>query len=447
MNSAVTEGTSSWKIFTHSLSHSPGLGRLLAVRLTSQLTDGVFQAALIGGVLFNPERHADPLAAALGFAVLLVPYSVIGPFAGALLDRWDRRSVLLWANVLRALLIVMVAIAISTGSSDTLVLISALAVTGASRFVASGLSAALPHVAHREVIVATNALFTTLGGAMLSVGAGLALGMRALVGNDNVGSAETTLIGVVLALVAGLVAHGFPARQLGPDRPDDIGHSAAHAVAVGFLHGARAIARCRPASAALSAIGIHRLVFGLNTLMLFVFARHVHGGGDGLSRISLVLGCVATGAFAAAVTTPILVDRYGRRATIMLMLLLGALAQVLLLTFTIPGFCVAAVVLGLVGQTTKLCGDVAMQVDISDSVRGQVFSVQDALFNLAYVIAMVITAVIISPDGRSVPLVLIGCALYLIGIVVVRGLHPARHNYSPPPVPDDHLPKPGSPSA
>lgn len=88
----MTEGTSSWKIFTHSLSHSPGLGRLLAVRLTSQLTDGVFQAALIGGVLFNPERHADPLAAALGFAVLLVPYSVIGPFAGALLDRWDRRS-------------------------------------------------------------------------------------------------------------------------------------------------------------------------------------------------------------------------------------------------------------------------------------------------------------------------------------------------------------------
>ncbi|MGC5246283.1 MFS transporter [Gordonia sp. DT219] len=447
MNSAVTEGASSWKIFIHSLNHSPGLGRLLAVRLTSQLTDGVFQAALIGGVLFNPERHADPLAAALGFAVLLLPYSVIGPFAGALLDRWDRRNVLLWANVLRAVLIGLVAVAMATGGSDTLVLISALTVTGASRFVASGLSAALPHVAHREVIVATNALFTTLGGAMLSVGAGLTLGVRALVGNDNVGSAETILIGVVLALVAGLVAHGFPVLQLGPDRADDPGHSAAHAVAVGFVHGARAIIRCRPAAAALSAIGVHRFIFGVNTLTLFVFARHVDGGGDGLSRISLVLGCVAAGAFVAAFTTPILVARFGRRATLVAMLALGALAQLLLLTFTIQGFCTAAIGLGLVGQTTKLCGDVAMQVDIDDTVRGQVFSAQDALFNVAYVLAMVLTALVIGPQGRSVTLVLIGCGFYLVGIVVVRAVHPPGRDRQPGPFAEDHLPKPGAPSA
>jgi len=29
-------------------------------------------------------------AIAAGFLVLLLPYSIIGPFAGALLDRWDR---------------------------------------------------------------------------------------------------------------------------------------------------------------------------------------------------------------------------------------------------------------------------------------------------------------------------------------------------------------------
>ena len=44
-------------------------GRLLATRLTSQFGDGVFQAALAGTVLFNPERAADPLDVAAGFAV------------------------------------------------------------------------------------------------------------------------------------------------------------------------------------------------------------------------------------------------------------------------------------------------------------------------------------------------------------------------------------------
>jgi MFS family permease len=86
-------------------------------------------------------------------AVLLLPYSVIGPFAGALLDHWDRRTVLVWANVLRAVLVTMVAIVIATGANDTGVLIAALAVTGASRFVASGLSAGLPHVAARDHLV------------------------------------------------------------------------------------------------------------------------------------------------------------------------------------------------------------------------------------------------------------------------------------------------------
>ena len=59
----------------------------------------MFQAALGGAVLFNPEREADPLAVAAGLAVILLPYSLVGPFAGALLDRWDRRRVLLVANL------------------------------------------------------------------------------------------------------------------------------------------------------------------------------------------------------------------------------------------------------------------------------------------------------------------------------------------------------------
>ena len=59
----------------------------------------MFQAALGGAVLFNPERQADPLAVAAGLAVLLLPYSIVGPFAGALLDRWDRRRVLIVANL------------------------------------------------------------------------------------------------------------------------------------------------------------------------------------------------------------------------------------------------------------------------------------------------------------------------------------------------------------
>ena len=90
---------------------------------------------MAGGLLFNPERAADPLAVAGAFAVLFLPYSLLGPFAGALLDRWDRRSVLIAANTARLLLVLGVAAALATGVGDVFVLCLALTVNGFSRFV------------------------------------------------------------------------------------------------------------------------------------------------------------------------------------------------------------------------------------------------------------------------------------------------------------------------
>ena len=80
--------------FIRLLRTGDGYRRLLTTRFAIQFADGMFQAALGGAVLFNPERQADPIAVAVGLAVLLLPYSLIGPFAGALLDRWERRWVL-----------------------------------------------------------------------------------------------------------------------------------------------------------------------------------------------------------------------------------------------------------------------------------------------------------------------------------------------------------------
>ena len=122
----------------------PDFWRLLELRVASQCGDGLFQAGLAGGLLFNPERAADPWAVAAAFAVLFLPYSLLGPFAGALLDRWDRRGVLIVANAARVVAVLGVAGLLAVGARDIFVLCGALLVNGFSRFVTSGLSAALP---------------------------------------------------------------------------------------------------------------------------------------------------------------------------------------------------------------------------------------------------------------------------------------------------------------
>jgi len=53
-----------------------------------------------------------------------------------------------------------------------------------------------------------------------------------------------------------------------------------------------------------------------------------------------------------------------------------------------------------------------------------VFAVQDALFNTAFVGAMVVAAAVLPLDGVSPGLVLVGAALYLVAAVAVWHRHP-----------------------
>src|SRR5580704_18314380 len=86
---------------------------LLATRLTSQTADGMFQTSLAGAVLFNPEHHTGPREVAAGFVILLLPYSLIGPFAGVLLDRWRRQRVLTYGAAVRSVLVLATAAVIA----------------------------------------------------------------------------------------------------------------------------------------------------------------------------------------------------------------------------------------------------------------------------------------------------------------------------------------------
>src|SRR5688572_25529420 len=89
-----------------------GFRKLFAVRVASQLTDGVFQVALAAYVIFSPEQQPSPAAIAGTLAVVLLPFSVLGPFVGVFLDRWSRRQVLAWSNFVRVGVVVVIAVAV-----------------------------------------------------------------------------------------------------------------------------------------------------------------------------------------------------------------------------------------------------------------------------------------------------------------------------------------------
>ena len=68
--------------------------RLLAVRIAVQSCDGVLQVALASYVLFSPERQPDAASIGIVLAIML-PFSILGPFAAVVIDQVSRRQVAL----------------------------------------------------------------------------------------------------------------------------------------------------------------------------------------------------------------------------------------------------------------------------------------------------------------------------------------------------------------
>jgi MFS family permease len=394
--------------------------RLLELRTVSQFGDGLFQAGLAGAILFNPERAATPWEIAGAFAVLFLPYSILGPFAGALLDRWDRRLVLIGANTGRLLLVLGVATLLAASVNDLPILFGALIVNGFTRFVSSGLSAALPDVVPREQVVTMNSVATATGAAAAFLGANFMLLPRWLFGSGDTGAAVIILLVAVPVMIALLLSVRFSPHVLGPHESKRAIHgSVAYAVATGWLHGARTVWAVPSVAATLSGLAAHRMVLGINTLLVLVMVRHSDTpavAGLGLGTAVLFVGATGTGSFLATAVTPALVGRWGRYAPANGALAFAAVVQLCGAGLQLPVMVVCGFLVGAAGQVVKLCADTAMQIDVDDALRGHVFAVQDSLFWMSFIVAMALAATLIPADGYEPALALAGVAVYLAGL-------------------------------
>ncbi|MYW14320.1 MFS transporter [Streptomyces sp. SID2955] len=409
--------------------------RLLYVRLLSQGADGVYQVALAAYVVFSPEKQTSATAIASAMAVLLLPYSLVGPFAGVLLDRWRRRQVFVYGNLLRALLAAATAALMIGHAPDWLFYASALCVTAVNRFVLAGLSAALPRVVDTERLVVANSLSPTAGTLAATAGGGLAFGVRIVVSDSD---AVVVLLGAFLYLCAGLGSLRLPSALLGPDRHPDrprLGTTLAE-TARELLAAVRHLAapRRREVARALTAMTLMRFCYGALLVLLLMLCRYTLSDtpDGGMRLLGTALALSGAGFFAAAAVTPWAVGRLGPVRWITACAGTATMLEPALgLPFATGRLMVAAFVLGLITQGAKIATDTVVQTCVEDAFRGRIFSVYDVLFNVAFVGAAGVAALMLPPDGRSTMLVVLVAAVY--GAIILALVHSERR------AADEHL--------
>ena len=402
--------------------------KLYGVRLIGQFGDGMVQAALATFVLFSPEREPDAVRIALAFTILFLPYSIVGPFAGVFLDRWRRRQVLVYANLVRAGLIILLAYITWLGHDGLDLGIVVLVSLGLGRFILAGLSASLPHVVTGQQLITANALAPTSGTIASAVGAGAGIGIRALAGGSDVGAVAVLVVAMGCYLVASAISSRMGCNLLGPsgERPTDT----LKGVLLGLVDGARSLHTHGVAGRAIAVVFLHRITFGALTVVALLLLRNTFNSPNdpdaALTQFAIVTAAAATGGLLGAVFAPGASRRLGIprwtsavliQAAILtpLGILIGAYAV------SLPGLLLAALSLGFAGQSVKVMSDTVVQRDIPDDHLGRVFALFDMIVNVGLVLG--ITAIAFTtPSSGVAPIstVLVGVLLDVTAVWYVR---------------------------
>ncbi|ABL82780.1 MULTISPECIES: MFS transporter [unclassified Nocardioides] len=185
-----------------------GFRWLLASSWVSNLGDGL---ALAAGPLLVASQTHDPFLVALAALLQWLPPLLFGLYAGALADRLDRRLIVVTVDLLRAVVLVLLTLAIATDLvTITLVLVTMFLLGTAEVFADNTASTLLPMLVHRDDLGVANARLTT-GFITVNQLAGPPIGAALFAAGHAVpfvAQAVVVALGALLAAQIALPPHG-----------------------------------------------------------------------------------------------------------------------------------------------------------------------------------------------------------------------------------------------
>ncbi|MDQ3957080.1 MAG: MFS transporter [Actinomycetota bacterium] len=389
-------------------------GSLMGAQFFAQAGDGLVQAALAAAIVFGGQKGFDIEGAKspdelLRIALyIFVPYTIVSPFLGVVIDRWDRRKLLMVANAFRAGVVAVVALAGVGDVPDGVVFGSFLLTLSSTRVVLATKAAALPETLTGSSLMEANAV-SQLGGALFQLGGAGA----ALVAKGTIGVEPIVLFGAFVYL-----AGAFFAARLRPMDPDQkrtsLAAEVAH-VARSIVQGLREVARTPKAGASITTYFWLRFLWSFTLVGIGFTARELLADDD--LQVAIVTGGAgAVGAGLGFLFASKLLQRVASTGQLVLrasgiagiaVALLGALEMEL-------SIAVLAFFLGLGFFLAKIALDSMVQEALGADFRGRAFSLYDIAYNLAWVLAAGIMKVAWSDDLKG-PLIAGGGVVFLLG--------------------------------
>jgi MFS family permease len=285
------------------------------------------------------------LATGGSFAAYVLPRLLFGSFAGALVDRWDRRRTMVLSDLARAALTLPLLLV----SSGDAVWVAYVVVFGHSAFGqlhAPAEAALLPRLVEHERLVPANALGQGTGGAIRLFGpalggllaGGVGFGAAVLVDAASFAAAALLVAGIrggaVAEPAASASATAVGAREVGARPGAPAGRGPAWWMPAGWLSrvgqpallretldGVRMVLRARVLSAVFLCDSLVALAYGFVYVLLVAFVSEALGGGA--PEYALIAAAQGIGGVAGS----LLIARLGAAAGPLRLFCVGLLAM------------------------------------------------------------------------------------------------------------------------
>ncbi|MEA2613893.1 MAG: hypothetical protein QOI52_1852, partial [Chloroflexota bacterium] len=411
---------------------NPDYSTLMGVQFLSQTGQGVVQGAIGKALVFGGQKGFDvqnvPSAQYLLKVVLAlyIPYTLISPFIGVFIDRFARRRVVWWSNIITSAIVGAIALGVmlplgkGTSEGDTLatagLVVGLLVAQAVVRVVLAVKSAAIPDVLSGKDLLQANAL-SQAGGALFQV---LGIGFGGVFAGI-VGSWAGVIVGAAIFLVVAFISLRMRHTQTSQHETTFM-HEASRVVRT-VTDGLKEVA-ARPA-AALGLSSFQMLRYQFWGFGLFVFGLYAKNLVQGSSADSLSLALSGLGGLVGGALGLVLAQKWKDkvppiRLLIGSMILLGAGTIVLGGLVSVLGFAGMLFVGFFAFFLGKISADTIMQQAIPDDFRGRAFALFDIAYNLGFIVpALILSFIWVEGSPTRTRIILIASGVVFLGLTAV----------------------------
>ena len=338
---------------------------ILQGNMVSALGDVIYEISL-GLWVLATTGSTGIMGTLMGLTVLA--RVITAPFAGVVVDKWDRKKIMIWMDLLRGVAILVVAICSFYGVLKLwMILVGGIVIGMTSAFFMPAVQSLLPHLVPPDQLIRANGVFSSIHTASGIIGNGIGGFVYQLFGASiaflfNAISFFLSAISEIFIKVPLIVKDNLIKRNFVGDLKAGLQYSWRNRGIRYLLFGSALINFC-------SSMG--------TILLLPLFQNSALGAG----KYGLLMATFTAGMFVSSILLSVLKIKSHQRFAIFCSIGPLHLLGMILLPFMVHFYLMASVIfiygLGLGINSTFMLA--AIQLAVTDEMRGKVLSMMGAL--------------------------------------------------------------------